>query len=73
MNAIYSVIIVTVRNIIRPGSLAVRSKAIIIAGYLLISSLERNLSIVVLTSSNTSKNRKFGLKIILSSKRRKCI
>lgn len=47
----FIVIIETIRNVIRPGSLAVRLTANIIAGHLLISLLGSNISIIILTST----------------------
>lgn len=47
----FIVLIETIRNIIRPTSLAVRLTANIIAGHLLISLLGRNLSIIILITT----------------------
>lgn len=47
----FIVIIETIRNIIRPGSLAVRLTANIIAGHLLMSLLGSNLSLTVLLTT----------------------
>lgn len=47
----FIVLIETIRNIIRPGSLAVRLTANIIAGHLLITLLGRDKSIVILIST----------------------